>query len=212
MGMYDYLGGKQIKAFYIPVYNDRHIDLLRYTWHSGGILRDLDENLPLKTIYYKYPDDFIVLNFDMKSFWIIKDRRFVEFKSCEDMTEQDLKGNVYGYYGALLNVNSLEDFAQLEIDVEDNNVSENIYFDKWHNTDYQDEKELGELIFCLIELFAIKDKLMVTIYHNPTQRFLSCKSIVKKRLGNSDLVKKYVQWHGSDKPIEEARAIIKEED
>ena len=77
MGMYDYLNGEQVKIFYTPVfgvYAGKSI-----LWHSGGSLRkfNINDELPLKTIYYKYPDDMIVYAYGYskdvsEDVWVIK--------------------------------------------------------------------------------------------------------------------------------------------
>ena len=40
MGMYDYLGGEQVKIFYVPIFVEKDfIDQKPTTYHSGGSLR-----------------------------------------------------------------------------------------------------------------------------------------------------------------------------
>ena len=58
MGLYDYLNGEQVKIFYSPVFWSENEG--ENVYYSGGGLRGYinGDKLPLKTLYYKYPDDF----------------------------------------------------------------------------------------------------------------------------------------------------------
>jgi hypothetical protein len=119
MGMYDYLGGEQIKIFYHPIFSSKDIMTGKPSiWHSGGILADFDENseLPLMTGYYKYPQNFIVFdyNWDYEDIWIIKNGKFVNFKKYTELTKEDLGDAVFNYYGSELNISSLQDFYNIK--------------------------------------------------------------------------------------------------
>lgn len=113
MGLYDYINGEQVKCFYIPVFSEHG-----GVWHSGGRMisfTDGDE-VPVKTMYYKYPDNFMI--FDHNSYFgdcyvhIIKDKKV--FKTCTvtDMKDEYFVGNelVVSYYGAkIFNIKSVQD-------------------------------------------------------------------------------------------------------
>lgn len=60
MGLYDYINGEQVKVFFHPIYEER----TKSTWHSGGSLNNFynGDSVILKTLYYKRPKNFIVLD------------------------------------------------------------------------------------------------------------------------------------------------------
>jgi len=120
MGMYDYLGGEPIKIFYRPIFDDGSHDPggkpnIR---HSGGTLADYTNGeLPLHTMYYKYPDSFIVFDFRWgNDLWVIKDGKFKELKSIKDIKESDLGEAAYDYYGRLTNVKTVEDIKAIGVE------------------------------------------------------------------------------------------------
>jgi hypothetical protein len=120
MGMYDYLGGEQIKVFYSPIFEEEDIITGKpTTWHSGGGLRSFGENdeLPLQTLYYKYPLNFCI--FDYRGFtdvFIIKDGKFKEIKKYYNLKKSDLGDAIYSYYGQEINVKTLKDFKEIKDD------------------------------------------------------------------------------------------------
>ncbi len=136
MGMYDYLGGEQVKIFYVPIFVEKDcIDQKPTTYHSGGSLRSFKkgEELPLKTLYYKYPQNFIIydprwsLN-DVKkahleheisaNLWVIKNGTLQNLKWSKYVNVNDLGESVYDYYGRELNINKITDFEQMKIEME----------------------------------------------------------------------------------------------
>jgi hypothetical protein len=97
------------------------------TWHSGGQLNQYGMGcvLPLKTIYYKYPDNFMIfdpagfLNEEDSSYnnvWVIKEGKLVGLKSCWDATITDFGDAVYDTYGRLLNIKKIFDFRNMRIE------------------------------------------------------------------------------------------------
>ena len=136
MGMYDYLGGEQVKIFYVPIFVEKdYIDQKPTIYHSGGSLRSFKkgEELPLKTLYYKYPQNFIIydprwsLN-DVKkahleheisaNLWVIKNGTLQNLKWSKYVNVNDLGESVYDYYGRELNINKITDFEQMKIEME----------------------------------------------------------------------------------------------
>jgi len=130
MGMYDYLGGQQIKIFYRPIFSKN--DILSgkpITWHSGGNLYsyDVGDDLPLKTWYYKYPNDFIAYDYRSGEVWVIKNGTLKYYKdSYKELIESDLGDGVFDYYGNELNIKTLDDFNLIreEADSTENKCNE----------------------------------------------------------------------------------------
>jgi hypothetical protein len=116
MGMYDYLGGYQIKLFDIPLYYGEYYGL----GFMGGQLRGYgkDEELPLQTLWYKYPKDFTILDEDAVEDYsdeykemvhIIKDSKYFDSVDLDKFEDKYIKNKVYDYRGSLLNIKSRED-------------------------------------------------------------------------------------------------------
>lgn len=124
MGMYDYLGEEQVKIFYIPIFSEK--DETGWedagTWHSGGMLRyfKIEDSLPLQTIYYKYPCDFLVYDImDKRNFvYIILNGKFMGYKDITELTSEYLLkfNSIYDNYGNLLNINKLNDFEDIKLE------------------------------------------------------------------------------------------------
>lgn len=113
MGLYDYINGEQIKIFYHPIFDENSKD----TWHSGGSMINYNtgEQVPIKTLYYNRPKDFLV--FDENDYennpmlHIIKDASVSDTISLKDATDDVFANNmlVLNYYGYTLNIKSKED-------------------------------------------------------------------------------------------------------
>lgn len=116
MGMYDYLAGEQVKCFYIPVFNSNINDLIikDITWHSGGLMRDynIGDKLPLNTLYYKYPKDFIIfdINYDPKFIFIVKDGKLNSKDTLDTFIYKDFTCRVFDYRGIEYNIKRTKDF------------------------------------------------------------------------------------------------------
>lgn len=112
MGMYDYLGPEQVKIFYHPIFQFKVGK--SETWHSGGMLANYNEEdeLPLKTLYYKYPKNFIVYDYSYSegNLWVVKNGKYKKYISYKDLTEEDLGEAVFNYYGKELNIKTINDF------------------------------------------------------------------------------------------------------
>lgn len=121
MGMYDYLGGEQVKIFYRPIFQLNKEDPKNSSfWYSGGTLAsyDRDDELPLKTLYYKYPPNFLVYDyrFDYTDVWVIRNEKFDRIVPYTELTDKDLIGPVFDYYGNPINIQKVDDFAQIKED------------------------------------------------------------------------------------------------
>lgn len=113
MGMYDYINGEQVKIFFHPIYEDR----AKNTWHSGGSLlgyKDGD-SITLKTLYYKRPKNFIVLDEneyeERPILHIIKDGKIHSTIELKDAVDTLFENNecVLTYYGQEINLKTKED-------------------------------------------------------------------------------------------------------
>jgi hypothetical protein len=116
VGMYDYLGDYQIKIFNIPIYYGKEYGM----GYIGGQLRSyyVGEDLTLQTLWYKYPDNFTIL--DENAFngddeqsksvvHIIKNSKYFNTVLLEEFDEKYIGENVYDYYGTLLNIRTKND-------------------------------------------------------------------------------------------------------
>ncbi len=122
MGMYDYLGGEQIKIFYAPIFSPKGMSMndKAGTWHSGGKLCSygVGDELPLKTLYYHYPQNFLVYDyrFEYEDVWVIENGTFERIVSYKDLENSDMVGPVLDYYGRELNIKKVEDFSTIKVD------------------------------------------------------------------------------------------------
>lgn len=118
MGMYDYLGDYQIKIFNVPIFYE--LEIYGGLGTMGGSLFSYDkgEDLPLQTLWYKYPKNFTILDEDAYEGYsdeskqvvhIIKEGKYFDTILLEDFDEKDIGQKVYNYYGVLLNVKSKQD-------------------------------------------------------------------------------------------------------
>lgn len=113
MGLYDYINGEQVKIFYHPIFDEYTKD----TWHSGGSLVDYvnGDNVNLKTLYYKRPENFIVLDENEYEqnplLHVIKKGKVNTTTSLKDADESLFEGNeeVITYYGRNLGLKTKED-------------------------------------------------------------------------------------------------------
>lgn len=143
MGMYDHFLGEQFKIFYTPVfmaYGD-----VSGILHSGGCLGGYNKQsiLPLKTLYYKYPLDFLVVKKDIcknskltdeqANFLLVINGKIKKVDWIEDNQDIfELKLPVYDNYGKLVNVKTFQDIEEIKKDKKENwkeiKKMENKYF------------------------------------------------------------------------------------
>ncbi|MFF2531440.1 hypothetical protein ACFVS2_21270 [Brevibacillus sp. NPDC058079] len=121
MGMYDFLGEEQVKIFYLPIFNRNKEKKEESTyWHSGGQLRSFipGDELPLKTLYYQYPESFMVYDyyFDNTDVWIVKDGAFVETVEVDSLTDEQVNCPVYDYHGNELTISTANDFSDIKVE------------------------------------------------------------------------------------------------
>lgn len=116
MGCYDFINGMQIKCFYLPIFYKE--DENYAVFHSGGTLQFFEEGdeVPTQTMYYKYPNNFIIYNYrSIAPAHLIKDGKVVCTKNIELFTKSDWENVevVIDYYGNLINVHSTQDCLDL---------------------------------------------------------------------------------------------------
>lgn len=110
MGLYDYLNGEQVKCFYRVVYDKE--DGVTSFHKSGGYLRGYitGDDLPLKTFHYKYPANFLILDYE-GILHTIKDGKLHNTQFVHDIKyiDSELLNHVYGYNGEELNIANIDD-------------------------------------------------------------------------------------------------------
>lgn len=112
--MYDCLNGEQVKCFYSMIYfkEDEKYSFCK----SGGGLRGYvsGSKLPLKTLHYKYPDNFLILDGNCGILHTIKDGKLYSTESISELKEIDNYSleYVYGYNGEELNIKNIEDIKE----------------------------------------------------------------------------------------------------
>lgn len=127
MGMYDYLGGNQIEVFYTPIFGKDPATDQNTVFYSGGFLRSFDynEELPLVTLYYKYPKNFIIYNYRTErkdaeyidvsgNIFVIKDGMLKKVIWNDQVEEKDFGDSVVDYYGRELNIKSIDDIKNIK--------------------------------------------------------------------------------------------------
>jgi len=169
MGMFDTLISDdyetQVKCFYIPMYEGKYEGYFNeLTSHLGGSMQEykVGDSVPTKTIYYEYPNIFLIYLQDGFSkeeydFALFKDEQFEGFYKLNDIEldkYENIFSNVYDYRGRKLKVNSKEDILEyLKQCVEEYNKEigkRNFieFYSKWCE-DISLENQLGELFECL---------------------------------------------------------------
>ncbi len=204
MGMYDYLDGEQVKIFYTPVFNEKY-----GMWHSGGSLRNysINDELPLKTTYYKYPDNMIIYAYGYcGDVWIVKDKILKEhYSNLNNIKIIDLSIPVYDYMGNELNINTVEDFILCNNDYEVafNNKDYDNFKSKWFAEDkFKDVKCLGELLECYYYARASKDWEWEFIDYK--KKYTECRNAIRRYIeGNPGVIERYFEWHRDS--VEEGR-------
>lgn len=160
MGMYDCLIDRkhydepvQVKCFYVPIFagEDYYSISNAYTWHSGGRLvsYNVGNELPLKTFYYDYPDDFVLVinETDFFLFALVENKRFKGFiNSINDIPDR-IK-NFYSSNGKKIIASNKESIQSYINDRMDVNVSFGDFNKKWL-TQLTIEQRIGELWECL---------------------------------------------------------------
>ena len=97
MGMYDELGGEQVKSFYVPCFYDSSIG--KKLGYMGGELRyyNKGDDIEYKTWWYRYPKDFLIVDLDIYEyvnhvFHLIQDGKYIEtYYSNGSDDDEDIK-------------------------------------------------------------------------------------------------------------------------
>ncbi|HCL4480131.1 TPA: hypothetical protein N2D99_002217 [Clostridium botulinum] len=137
ISLYDYLGDERVQLFYSPIIYKEKIAYL-----GGNFLKfNKGDKLPLKTLYYQYPDNFIVYHnrTSEKIISIIKNGVFLKTKYLKEISTTDLTELIVDIKGTPLNINKVSDFKI---------IHENKVFAT--NTDIL-SKTFGEYLYMLSE-------------------------------------------------------------
>ncbi len=150
--MYDYLGGDQVKCFYIPiVYVEKgYLNAIGDTFAisaSGGCLRGYGRGskVPVKTEFYTYGNDFMVFDFRGFSYedkilvHIIKDGRYKRSVDFKHIPSRYKIGLVVDNYGSPLNIHSKEDFVKIYDDFK-------TYHQKYIDLSRESNEKMNEVI------------------------------------------------------------------
>lgn len=112
MGMYDCLNGEQIKCFYNVVHYKDINDDKWMIYHSGGQLRSysIGDDLPLKTFYYNYPKDFLIIDEHCEILHTVMNGKLIKTEPLRfvESVDSDLLAHVYNYNGVELDISSLD--------------------------------------------------------------------------------------------------------
>jgi hypothetical protein len=170
MGMYDYLVDEkydtQVKLFYTPIYTNEPLYENQHTWHSGGNLITYQKYslLPLKTMYYEYPNDFVILLKPIVNRFeaaLVKNGQFHGFVRDGENTEG------FSYYysdrGEKLNINHakqvrqyLNEYKLVYSDRENKKIEK--FKEKWVQP-LTVEQRIGELHQCYICEIQMKEDI-----------------------------------------------------
>ena len=115
MSLYDFIAGTQVKLFYTPALYP--IDKDDLFVRIGGSLTNYhkSEKLPIKTLFYNYPSNFIFHDYKDSSnqVLLIKNGVFVEKKKFKYLTDDDLSLKTFDYTGRELNLNTISDYEKI---------------------------------------------------------------------------------------------------
>jgi len=128
--MYDYLGGEQVQVFYSPIFvSEDFLSGKPDVYHSGGTLRGFrsKDALPLKTGYYKYPQNFIIYDYRFEessvdydyigcNIIVIKNGKLATMKWDNKLSKNDMCEVVVDNYGRQLNIKNISDFSKMRIE------------------------------------------------------------------------------------------------
>lgn len=123
--MYDYFSSEeveeQVKLFYIPIFSEKSIGTKdSVTWQSGGRMRSfrIGDELPLRTLYYNYPENFMIFDyrFNHQDIWIVKNGKLHKRTTISELTEEEIITPVFNNYGSPLRIKTLADFTNIQKD------------------------------------------------------------------------------------------------
>jgi len=211
MGMFDYLDGEQVKIFYTPIFNEGY-----GMCHSGGLLRkfNINDELPLKTIYYKYPNNMIIYAYGhWNDVWIIKDKKLKEhYYDLKYIETISLSVPVYNYMGNEMNIKTVEDFVLCNDDYEEafKNRDYNDFNKKWFVEDkFKDVKYLGELLECYYYVSVTKNWKWEFV--NYKKDYTECKNAIRRCIeSDPGVVERYFKWLSDSVEEIELRSVINE--
>lgn len=122
MGLYDHFEGKQIKVFpspYLFLNNEGEYEI----GYSSGKMRyfDIGDDLPLKTLYYSFPENFTLIDFSFNNndVFIIESGKLKDVTTLNDLSECELVLPVINKYGESMNVFDYNELIQYMDDKND---------------------------------------------------------------------------------------------
>lgn len=199
MGMFDYIGGYQVKLFYKPIFfYIKKLNVMNIN-HSGGKLRsfNIGDAVSIQTMYYKYPKDFIIFDYEIENVVIIiKNGKVFEIKNIGNISDKDYLPYIVNRYGERLNIKNAKDFKKLKNDYIfcENNLSEIVihkFYKKWFLDEYIKEKTFGEYIYCYLNKDRY-EKEEIEMLKNKFKEFW---------LKNRNIEDTYLKWVDNDEII-----------
>lgn len=210
MGMYDFINDNQVKCFYVPMYTiDAYIDK-PCIYYSHGTMDsfNIGDELPLSTLYYKYPDNFMIFDYDFNMLGgcvhVIKDKKI--FKTVENILElnsKDFENNelVVDYYGSPLSIETREDMecflserARFLENPEGYKYSLSAVKNRYKKEHvYRKEMYLGELIFSLLT-FRMRVDMQLRHFNNKAHLEACTNSLREYIQGNPGIIDRYMSW------------------
>jgi len=153
----------EVMCFYNPFFSEKE-NKEKYTWHVGGSLKTYEagSELPLKTLYYEYPNDFcIVLNpvKDTYELALVENGKFSGFiKDAADAPESITY--FYTFKGYKIRAKSRKEVKSYIEEYQEQMILEkpnlNALTLKWIEP-LTSEQKLGELVDCYIWASQNKD-------------------------------------------------------
>lgn len=178
MGLYDIMAnGEQVKCFYLIAflkdeYTTEKNNGFGNTIHIGGYLRNfiIGSKLPIKTKYYKYPENFCI--FDYRCFdnniHIVRNGIYNKYVHASKFSESDLQNYWIDYYGNSINIQNIEDIQLITNDFKKYRILRNEIIQKYDISKLlniarkmkDDQEEFGKIIGEFNEIINKCDALL----------------------------------------------------
>lgn len=138
MGLYNYLGGHQVKCFTIPniiITSDNKLDIYGlegdFTYYKKG------SKVPYKTLYYNYGENFLI--FDYRGLYleetpiihIIKDGKYLRTVEYLKLKEEFFVNKVIDIYGNIINIEKYSDITNFIEELKNREIQDELLRKKY---------------------------------------------------------------------------------